>query len=59
MPTAAIGLTKKLLREAASLSLEEALALESRVQDEATQTEDHREGVLAFLDKRAPEFRGR
>jgi 2-(1,2-epoxy-1,2-dihydrophenyl)acetyl-CoA isomerase len=59
LPTKAIGLTKQLLRDAASLSLDDALALESRVQDEATQTEDHREGVLAFLDKRAPEFRGR
>ena len=59
LPTKAIGLTKQLLRGAASLSLDEALALESRVQDEATKTEDHREGVLAFLDKRAPEFRGR
>jgi 2-(1,2-epoxy-1,2-dihydrophenyl)acetyl-CoA isomerase len=59
LPTAAIGLTKKLLREAASLTLEEALALESRVQDEATRTEDHREGVLAFLDKRPPQFHGR
>jgi 2-(1,2-epoxy-1,2-dihydrophenyl)acetyl-CoA isomerase len=59
LPTKAIDLTKRLLRDAASLSLDEALALESRVQDEATQTEDHREGVLAFLDKRAPEFRGR
>jgi len=59
LPTKAIALTKELLRDAASLSLEEALALESRVQDAATQTDDHREGVLAFLDKRAPEFRGR
>jgi 2-(1,2-epoxy-1,2-dihydrophenyl)acetyl-CoA isomerase len=59
LPTKAIGLTKQLLRDAASLSLDEALALESRVQDAATQTEDHREGVLAFLDKRTPEFRGR
>jgi 2-(1,2-epoxy-1,2-dihydrophenyl)acetyl-CoA isomerase len=59
LPTQAIGLTKQLLRDAASLSLDEALALESRVQDTATQTEDHREGVLAFLDKRTPEFRGR
>jgi 2-(1,2-epoxy-1,2-dihydrophenyl)acetyl-CoA isomerase len=59
LPTQAIGLTKRLLRDAASLSLDEALALESRVQDEATRTEDHREGVLAFLDKRTPEFRGR
>jgi 2-(1,2-epoxy-1,2-dihydrophenyl)acetyl-CoA isomerase len=59
LPTMAIGLIKQLLRDAASLSLEQALALESRVQDEATQTEDHREGVLAFLDKRPPDFRGR
>jgi len=59
LPTTAIGLTKQLLRDAASLSLDEALALESRVQDEATQTDDHREGVLAFLDKRPPDFRGR
>ena len=59
LPTKAIALTKELLRDASSLSLDEALALESRVQDAATQTDDHREGVLAFLDKRAPEFRGR
>ena len=59
LPTRAIGLTKQLLRDAASLPLDEALALESRVQDEATRTDDHREGVLAFLDKRTPEFRGR
>jgi 2-(1,2-epoxy-1,2-dihydrophenyl)acetyl-CoA isomerase len=59
LPTKAIGLTKQLLRGAASLSLDDALSLESTVQDEATQTEDHREGVLAFLDKRSPEFRGR
>ena len=59
LPTRAIGLTKQLLRDAASLLLDEALALESRVQDEATRTDDHREGVLAFLDKRTPEFRGR
>jgi 2-(1,2-epoxy-1,2-dihydrophenyl)acetyl-CoA isomerase len=59
LPTRAIALTKRLLRDAAALPLDEALALESRVQDEATRTEDHREGVLAFLDKRAPEFHGR
>lgn len=59
LPTRAIALTKQLFGDAAPLSLDETLALESRVQDEATRTEDHREGVLAFLDKRTPDFRGR
>jgi len=58
MPTAAIGLTKQLLRDAASLSLEKAMALEAKIQDAASLTRDHQEGVLAFLDKRPPEFTG-
>jgi 2-(1,2-epoxy-1,2-dihydrophenyl)acetyl-CoA isomerase len=58
LPTVAMGLTKQLLRDAASLSLEEAMALEAKVQDSASLTQDHREGVLAFLDKRPPEFTG-
>jgi 2-(1,2-epoxy-1,2-dihydrophenyl)acetyl-CoA isomerase len=58
LPTVAIGLTKQLLRDAASLSLEEAMALEAKIQDAASLTQDHREGVLAFLDKRPPEFTG-
>jgi 2-(1,2-epoxy-1,2-dihydrophenyl)acetyl-CoA isomerase len=58
-PTRAIGLTKRLFAHATTATLEEQLALEAELQSQATQTEDFREGVAAFLEKRAPEFRGR
>ena len=59
MPTAAIALTKSLLRDTSTLSLDETLTVEGRVQDEAALTADHREGVRAFLEKREPRFEGR
>jgi enoyl-CoA hydratase len=40
-------------------SLDAAIALENRTQVTAALTSDHREAVRAFLDKRAPVFRGR
>jgi 2-(1,2-epoxy-1,2-dihydrophenyl)acetyl-CoA isomerase len=58
-PTRAIGLTKKLFANAVTATLDEQLELEAALQSQATQTEDFREGVAAFLEKRAPEFRGR
>jgi 2-(1,2-epoxy-1,2-dihydrophenyl)acetyl-CoA isomerase len=58
-PTRAIGLTKKLFANAVTATLEEQLGMEAELQSQATQTDDFREGVSAFLEKRAPEFRGR
>jgi 2-(1,2-epoxy-1,2-dihydrophenyl)acetyl-CoA isomerase len=58
LPTAAIGLTKRIFNEASRMSLAEAMHREAEVQDMAAATEDHIEGVLAFLDKREAQFKG-
>jgi 2-(1,2-epoxy-1,2-dihydrophenyl)acetyl-CoA isomerase len=58
-PTRGLGLTKKLLDASASNSLGEQLALEKKFQIEAYNTEDCKEGVNAFLEKRKPNYTGR
>jgi 2-(1,2-epoxy-1,2-dihydrophenyl)acetyl-CoA isomerase len=50
--------TRRLIREAASTSLEEALKAEQAEQGRLGKTPEHREGVMAFLEKRKPDFRG-
>ena len=57
-PTLAIGRTKQLFEHAYTASLEAQLALEAELQQASTGTSDFREGVDAFLEKRAPEFTG-
>ena len=58
-PTAAIGLTKRLLNAAEDATLAEALATEAALQELAGRTDDHAEGVAAFGEKRDPRFTGR
>jgi 2-(1,2-epoxy-1,2-dihydrophenyl)acetyl-CoA isomerase len=58
MPTRGVGMTKRLFDEAAHSTLEEQLELEADLQTAATQTADFKEGVAAFLEKRAPKFTG-
>ena len=59
LPTRAIGMTKRLFDHAGNATLEEQLELEAQLQSTATGTDDFREGVAAFLEKRPPKFSGR
>ena len=59
LPTKAIGMTKRLFDHAENATLEEQLELEAELQTAATQSEDFREGVAAFLEKRTPHFSGK
>ncbi|MBL8880026.1 MAG: enoyl-CoA hydratase/isomerase family protein [Phycisphaerales bacterium] len=59
MPTRAIGLTKRALNRAWTATIEDTLEAEAYGQATAGRTADHREGVLAFLEKRKPGFMGR
>lgn len=58
LPTRAVALTKRLFESAHSATLEEQLALEAELQQEAVQTADFAEGVAAFLEKRPASFTG-
>lgn len=59
MPTKGFGLTKRALNFSLNNSLTEQLAVEEKLQTEAGQTYDFREGVNAFLEKRQPDFKGK
>jgi len=59
MPTKALGMIKELFNHSMTNDLKSQLALESKLQIEAAQSEDYAEGVAAFMEKRKPEFKGR
>ena len=58
-PTQSYSLIKYLVHRSMDLSLEESLQLAHAAQEQARTTEDHKEAVQAFLEKRRPVFKGR
>jgi 2-(1,2-epoxy-1,2-dihydrophenyl)acetyl-CoA isomerase len=59
MPTFGVGLTKRALNESLSNNLTQQLAVEEKLQTEAGQSHDFKEGTKAFLEKRKPNFIGK
>lgn len=59
MPTISLGLTKRLLNHSYNNNLEEQLDMEKELQVQAAASEDFKEGVNAFLEKRKPVFKGK
>jgi len=58
-PTKAFGLTKRAMNRAFQLNIDEALDYEAHLQEIAGKSTDYKEGVTAFLEKRAPQFSGK
>jgi 2-(1,2-epoxy-1,2-dihydrophenyl)acetyl-CoA isomerase len=58
-PTAALAAMKRMFAASAANTLDAQLDLERDLQGEAGRSVDYAEGVRAFLEKRAPVFRGR
>ena len=59
MPTLALGLTKAAFHEGMDCDLNDQLARELEYQFIAAESDDYAEGVASFLEKRAPEFKGK
>jgi len=58
MPTRGLWLTKKALNKSFKNSLNKQLKLEDELQQQASDTNDFKEGLNAFFEKRQPNFKG-
>lgn len=57
-PSYAVRMTKRLLREGQGMSLESLLHFSGAMQSLAHATNDHKEAIAAFIEKRKPSFKG-
>lgn len=57
-PTLAMGLAKKAVYQGLCLNLDQGLGLMCQFQGKLMKSDDHREGVKAFIEKRKPLFAG-
>ena len=58
-PTVAVGLAKWLLHAGSEVALDQHLANEAFALELSSRTDDFREGMAAFRERRAPNFEGR
>lgn len=58
LPARGIALTKRLINQSFDNDLRQQLEAESFAQETAGMTDDHHEGVVAFIEKRKPSFKG-
>ena len=58
-PTGSIGRIKRMLNSTFSNNLDDQLALEHECQIESGKSDDFKEGVAAFFEKRPPNFTGK
>lgn len=58
-PTKTYGMIKKMLNKAYTANLAEMLQYEAYCQEMAGKSEDYKEGVAAFVEKRKPQFKGK